>query len=88
MQSRDHGEARLAGSSPPGAVAGALWATWSRCSRTRSGVCLSSGLPFSNSTGSPQGSPELPADLARLGLGLPRRGLQCAAGTGSLDPPP
>lgn len=37
VQSRDHGEARLAGSSPPGAAAGALWATWSRCSRTGSG---------------------------------------------------
>lgn len=39
VQSRDHGEARSA-LPHPGAVAGAFWATWSRCSRVGSGVSL------------------------------------------------
>lgn len=91
VQSRDHGEARLAGSSLPGAAAGALWATWSRCSRTGSGVRLSSGLPFSPPQvfrGEPGNCPRISLAPASAFLGGARVGGAVAARAGCRVPGP
>lgn len=94
VQSRDHGEARLAGSSPPGAAAGALWATWSRCSGTGSGsVSPRASLSLTPQVfrGEPWGCPRIslaPASACLGGRGSGWGRLQRARGAVSPAPRP
>lgn len=82
----------LAGSSPPGAAAGALWATWSRCSGTGSGSVSPRASPFSHPQvfrGEPWSCPRIslaPASACLGGRGSGWGRLQRARGAVSLTP--